>query len=76
MRNVTCALVLGVAAATAMPALAQKAFDEGPDVTGLRSRGVYTPRQPVGERDVMAADYGNGYFYCGGASGPGTAASG
>ncbi|MFO1268335.1 MAG: hypothetical protein U1F67_17115 [Rubrivivax sp.] len=45
MRNVTCALVLGVAAATAMPALAQKAFDEGPDVTGLRSRGVYTPRR-------------------------------
>ena len=70
MRNVTCTLILGVAAATAMPVLAQKAFDEGPDVTGLRARGLYTPRQPAGERNVLAADYGNGYFNCGGASGP------
>jgi hypothetical protein len=70
LRTLVAALVAGLAGATALPASAQKAYPEGRDVTGLRSRGEFTPRQPAGNPDVMAAEYGNGYFNCGGATGP------
>lgn len=70
MQKLTAALVLGMAVAAATPAIAQKANGEGRDVTGLRARGEFTPRQPAGNPDVMAAEYGNGYFHCGGATGP------
>lgn len=69
MRTLMTIIALCAAGAVA-PVAAQKAYEEGPDVTGLRARGEITLKRPAGNPDAMAIEVGNAYFYCGGATGP------